>query len=79
MTRALSYETSIIWNDRVDRPTAIPKTAIRFFKRSSCLFHFSINFLAVDASTSTKNFLSLREKWWTVKQEDDFLYLVLMN
>ena len=69
VTRALSYETSIIWNDSVD--------AIRFFKRFTCLFHFSINILAVNASTTTKNFLSLWEQWSTVKQEDDFLYLVL--
>ena len=59
------------------RPTAMPKTAIRFFKRSTCLFNFSMNFLAVNASTTTKNFLSLREQCSTVKREDDFLYLVL--
>ena len=58
-------------------PTAMPKTAIRFFKRSTCLFNFSMNFLVVNASTTTKNFLSLREQWSTVKREDDFLYLVL--
>ena len=57
--------------------TAMPKTAIRFFKRSTCLFNFSMNFLAVNASTTTKNFLSLREQCSTVKREDDFLYLVL--
>ena len=36
--------------------------AIEFFKRSTRLFHFSINFLAVNASTTTKNFLRLREQ-----------------
>ena len=53
------------------------RRAIEFFKRSTRLFHFSVNFLAVNASTTTKNFLRLREQWRTVKQEDDFHYLVL--
>ena len=51
--------------------TTVSMRAIEFFKCSTCLFHFSINFLAVNASTTTKNFLSLREQWRTVKQEED--------
>ena len=51
--------------------------ARRFFKRLylfGSLFDKSPSRQCVDYD---ENFLRLREQWRTVKQEDDFLYLVL--